>query len=73
MTRFKITKKYYSPDRNDFLYRVYERDFLFFWKSLSSHNSLEHSNHYIASILEAETREKRKMTTTPKAELVSYL
>lgn len=73
MRRFKITKKYYSPDSNDFLYRVYERHFLFFWECLSSHNSLEKANHYIASILESETREQRNMTSTPKEKVVSYL
>lgn len=73
MKRFKITKKYFSPDANDFLYKVLEREFLFFWSHLSSHGTLEKANHYIASLLESEEREKRRMTSTPKEETVAYL
>ena len=72
MSRFKITKKYYSPDVNDFLYLVYERELLFFWNCLSSHTTLEHARHHIASILEGEAREKKDHQTTRKEELVSY-
>jgi hypothetical protein len=72
MKRFKITKKYYSSDPNDYLYRVYERSFLFMWDCLSSHKSLERAEHHIASILESEERER--LTRPIKSEeVVSYV
>lgn len=72
MKRFKITKKYFSPDPSDCLYRVHEREFLFFWNHLSSHDTLPKAKHHIASILENDSRLERFLKDTPDEEVVSY-
>ena len=71
MKRFKIVQHWISPE--DFLYRVYERECLFFWKYLSGRSSIEGCHKYIEHVLKGEESERTFKNNTPSPEVIKYV
>jgi len=71
MKKYKIVKHYYGPD--DYLYRIYKRDFLFIWKWLTSYSTVERCEKEIHSWEEQERAERLVIANTPASRVVKYL
>ena len=71
MKRFKIVKHYYSA--NDFMYGVYERYSLFFWKYFGGFETIEKAEHNIKSKIAYEKEQADLKRNTPKNKVVKYV
>ena len=71
MKKFKIVKHYVSPE--EFMYRIYKREKLIFWKWITSYSKLESCEEMIANYLTKEKSHAENKRNTPKPKLVSYL
>ena len=71
MKKFKIVKHYVSPE--EFMYRIYKRENLIFWKWITSYSELESCEEMIAIWHAKEKHTADNKRNTPKPELISYL
>lgn len=72
MKQYKIVK--YFDGFDDFMFRVYERKNLLFWKPRSSFVDIESAERNINWLKACKIEEKaRKVTKTPKPETIAYL
>lgn len=71
MKKFKIVKHYVSPE--EYMYRIYKRENLIFWKWITSYKELETCEEMIAIWHANEKNNADNKRNTPKPELVSYL
>lgn len=71
MKQYKIVKHYVDPEA--FIYRIYKRQYVFFWSHLASRSSIEGCESYIAQeLLEAEV-ERNHLHNTPADKTLMYL
>lgn len=71
MKRYKIVKTYISP--TDYMFRIYKRQWLFFWSWETSCSTIERCKHQIASWIEEKHKQQKEIANTPKSKVVEYL
>lgn len=68
---WKIVKHYMNKD--DFLYRIYRREWFFFWSWEATRTTIESCSYYINEVIQEETIASEIIENTPKDELITYL
>jgi hypothetical protein len=70
MKRFKIVQHFTSD--SDHMYRIFERECLFFWKWRTSFANIEHCESYILNRYAEEASAAQAKARIPKSTTVGY-
>lgn len=71
MKQYKIVKHHISP--RDYMYRIYERNYLFFWKKCASLSTIEQAKSHIDWMKACKLETKEIDQNTPKPETIAYI
>lgn len=70
MKQYKIVKHYTAPD--DYIYRIYKREFLFFWSLETAYSTIERCESTIAGWKQDKIDIREYVKAIPKPTTVGY-